>query len=224
MTWTDSQWDAFCGLLEEGWPGEFDDAASQAYRTLLDDAEPGAAAAALKRLLYRGNRFRPSAGELLGEIGTDPTRPTFDEAYRLIFGGDGVLRARPKRQAGPQIYASERQRQQAFNDAATERAATMHPLIGSFVVRQGLDRLRALPLEDPDWGEKTRRDLQRAWEQHVEACEGRDVAALASGRRGRGELAQLDPLAALGVHTNKPQLESADKKSNDNDLTSPRLF
>jgi hypothetical protein len=77
--------------------------------------------------------------------------------------------------------------------------------VRAFVERQGIDRLRGLQLADPDWGEKRRADLERAYNEHVEAFDGREVAALASG--GRGELARLDPLAALGVQGRGRELE-----------------
>jgi hypothetical protein len=77
---------------------------------------------------------------------------------------------------------------------AAQRLAE-RPIVASFVERQGWDRLRNLPLDDPDWGEKHRKDLEGAWDRHVEAFDGREVVALASG--GREGLRQLDPLAGL---------------------------
>ena len=194
MSWDDETWTMFCALMRRGWPGEFTGADATAYRVLLDGTDPPQVVEALRRLLLRGQRFRPSAAELLGELRADPSRPTFAEAYRLIFGKGGVLRARP----ATTRWASERERLARFDDAARARAAGMHPLVAAFVDRQGLDRLRSLPLEDPDWGEKHRRDLEQQWDTHVEAFDGREVAALATGR-GRGELERFDPLAALGV-------------------------
>jgi hypothetical protein len=39
--------------------------------------------------------------------------------------------------------------------------------------------------------------LEQRWGEHLEAMENRDVALLTAGRRG--EMAKLDPLAALHV-------------------------
>lgn len=170
--WRDDQWDGFCGLLEGWWPGEFSEPAAKAWRIAMDGVPPDAAIAGLSGLLQEGRRFRPSASELLAILRSDPSKPTFDEML--------VLLRRAMKAAEP-----------------TERLAQAHPLVLSFVERQGWDRLRTLPLDDPDWGEKTRRDLEGAWDRHCDAFDGREVAALSSGQRDG--LRQLDPLAALGV-------------------------
>lgn len=189
--WTDDSWLAFCGLLAEGWPGEFDKHTAASWRTLLDGLSPEQAVAGLRRLLYEGHHWRPSASEVVAAARRDPSRPTFAEAYQLIFGRGGVLRARPTATR----WGSEGERRR-LQDAAAERAADMHPLVGGFCRAQGLDYLHALPVDDPDWGNKHRADLERAWDAHVEAHEGREVAALAAGT-GRDGLRRLDPLAAL---------------------------
>jgi hypothetical protein len=82
-------------------------------------------------------------------------------------------------------------------------------MVRAFVLRQGIERLRHLPLDDPDWGFKRRDELHKAWAAHVEAFDGREVAALASG--GRGELERLDPLAALGIGRDRPQLPAGEE-------------
>lgn len=189
MSWTDTEWEAFCALLDEAWPGEFDDAAAGAWRALLAGVEPRAAIEALKRLLLEGRRFRPSASELLAAVRADPTRPTFDEALVLI--------GRALRADVTGTFKSPASERCARNALALEHAAAAHSLIGAFLQRQGVERLRGLPLSDPTWGEKTRRELREAWDRHIEAFDGREVAALASGRPD--ELRQLDPLASLDV-------------------------
>jgi hypothetical protein len=204
--WDDQTWAMFCALMHRGWPGAFTEEDALAYRVLLDGVDPAEAVGALRRLLHRGARFRPSAAELLGELHADPTRPTFAEAYQLIFGPRGVLRARI---VGGR-WDNEADRRAAHRQAIEERAAGVHPLVGAFVMRQGIDRLRTLPLEDPQWGEKHRRDLERAWEQHVEAFDGREVAALAAG--SRDGLRQLDPLAALGIARPKPDAPALEER------------
>lgn len=170
MSWSGDQWAQFCALLDHGWPGDFTVEQAKAYRALLDISDPQVMLEALRRLLHGGQRFRPSVAELLAAARRDPAVPTFDEAYRLIFGPGGVFR--------------------------TGRTDDVHPLVLAFVERQGPQRLRTLPLEDPEWGHRHRTDLQRAWEAHVDAFDGREVAALAAGT-GQDGLHRLDPLAAL---------------------------
>lgn len=175
MTWEPQEWDAFCSLLEEGWPGVFSESTAEAWRVLLDATPPQTAVTALRRLLLEGRRFRPSVSELLAATRHDPSRPTFDEALVLI------------RRALTATFGER---------DALERLS--HPLVRSFVQRQGVDRLRMFPLDDPVWGEKHRRDLEGAWDRHVEAFDGREIAALASGS---GDLRRLDPLAPRGELT-----------------------
>lgn len=175
MTWTEDKWAALFDLLDNGWPGELTEDAAAAYRTLLDGLEPETVVTGLRRLLVQGQRFRPSAAELIGASRKDPSRPTFDEAYRLMFGPGGAAMRDPR--------------------------DGIHPLVVSFVQRQGAERLRTLPLEDPEWGEKHRRDLEQAWNRHTEAMEGRETAALASG----GDLRKLDPLAGIALPKQLPK-------------------
>jgi hypothetical protein len=67
--------------------------------------------------------------------------------------------------------------------------------VTAFAERYSLDRLRQLEV-DGDRGHLIRNDLRQAYEEFVEAMEGREVAALTAGAR-RGELVRFDPLAAL---------------------------
>lgn len=196
MIWSTDEWDAFVALLEASWPGDFDENAARAYRVMLDDVAPAESVAAMRRLLHSGRRFRPSVAELLAEIHSDPSLPTFSETYQLIYGPAGVLAARPERPlSGPERYASEADRRAAFNAAASARASDTHPLVSSFVARYGLDRLRALNVEDPVWGHKVQADLENAWDAHLQVTEMRTVHALTTGEG----LRKLDPLAALGI-------------------------
>jgi DNA-binding transcriptional ArsR family regulator len=189
---TPDEWDGLSLLIEEWWPGEFTDATATAWRMALDDFGAERALAGLKACLARGGRFRPSVAEIVGEIRCDPSRPTFSEALTLIYGRGGVLRARTGVRKGS-WEAGERDR---LNDEAVwDRAAELPPLIGAFVRMQGLDRLRRLDLDDPEYGGARRKQLADEWEAFVEAHENRDVAALVAGRRG--ELGRFDPLRVL---------------------------
>lgn len=188
--WTDDTWEAFCLIVEQAWPGEFTEGARIAWRVLLDDYDPDQSVGAVKRLVAKGSRFRPSVSEVAAEIRHDPSRPTFEEAFRLMFGAGGIFDVRV-RGAFPDLAAMHNARH-ALCEA---RCGEVHPLVGSFAIRYGLERLRGLELDDPQYGELRRKELQAAWDRHVDATDGRDVAALVSGRRG--ELGRLDPLAAI---------------------------
>lgn len=193
MSWTSDEWDTFVHLLASAWHGHLDDETAAAWRLLLDGLALEEAVATLRRLLADGRPHRPSVSEFLAAARADPGRPTFAEAYQLIFGPRGILRARP---AGRQAFADAGEQRRAETEAAVARAAELHPLVGGFVRSQGLPLLRRLPIDDPEWGHKHRGDLERAWGAFVAAHDGREVAALAAGT-GREGLRQLDPLAGL---------------------------
>jgi hypothetical protein len=188
VTFTNDEWDSLCLLLEEGWPGEFGEGARGAWRVMLNDYTVEEVFRAIKGLVARGGKFRPSVAEVVAEIRQDPSSPTFEECYQLIYGRGGVLRARPERATVI--------RPEDVSRAQKERLEDVHPLVRSFVERQGLGRLERLELNDPVWGELRRKELREAWDAHCEAMEGRDVAALVSGRRG--EIGRFDPMAVLG--------------------------
>jgi hypothetical protein len=136
--------------------------------------------AAITALRCCSDRWPPNASEVAAQARRDPSQPTFDEAL--------VLMRRSLKAEDPIVWLQNRK-----------------PLVASFLDRTGLDRFRVLPIDDPDWGERHRRDLRDAWDRHTQAMEGREIAALASGPRTG--LRQLDPLASLSTPT--PQIGEA---------------
>jgi hypothetical protein len=193
----DSHWNGIAEVLDAAWPGEFTEDQAATYRVLLDDAEPERVIEALRRLLFAGQKFRPSVAELLSTLHADPSVPTFDEAYRLIFDHPHGLLSSSTRDA---------KRDGVTRAQAVADRLDVHPLVRAFVQRKGVTYLGLLPVDDPDYGLLRRAELQRDWEAHVAALEGRDVAALAAPRGERG-LHSFDPLAALGGPVK--QIESA---------------
>jgi hypothetical protein len=171
--WSDEQWATFCALMSEWWPGEFGEGARGAWRIALDSVMPAEAFAAGKRLLLTGQRFRPSAAEFLFAVRQDPGKPTFDEALKMMT--QAVVHNSEER------YVLE---------------SIGHPFVAAFLERYGVRRFGTLPLYDPEWGPKHHRDLEAAWDRHVEAFDGREIAAIAAGS---GDLRQLDPLASLQI-------------------------
>jgi hypothetical protein len=216
---TRDEWDFLALLVEEWWPGDFGDVTAGAWFSALAGFDHDPVLAALKACLARGSRWRPAVSEILAEIRRDPGRPTLAEALQSIFGPDGVLRpfTSRAREMRARMAACKRgcsdgwliddesnsatpcecrgRSAPATEDDMAARAAEMHPLIGAFVQRQGLDRLRSLDLDDPEWGPARRKLLADEWEELVDVAETRDVAALVAGRRG--ELGRFDPRNAL---------------------------
>lgn len=150
-----------------------------------------------------GSNFPPSAPNLAAQARRDPGAPTFEEAVQLI---QHVLAARTTvRKARWEMGERERLDRRAQLD----RSHCVHPLVGAFVASYGFDQLDRLDLDDEEYGQARRKQLRDAWEKFGEAVEGRDVAALASGRRGEG-LGQLDPLQAIerGAEQERAELEA----------------
>lgn len=153
-----AQWDSIALLLENGWPGDFDDAAQGSYRALLAGYDPEQILIALRVIVRRGGKFRPSVSEIAAQLEADPGRPTWGEAYRLLFGARGFLTVRPEA-------------------SAIERAAAKHPLLGAFIRMEGYDRLKMLAV-DGDHGELIRKDLERAWNSLSERADQRRASGM----------------------------------------------
>ena len=198
MSWTADEQREVGQVLLGSWPGTVSAWGREAIAAYLGELKARGLSAEEVVFAVRswpaGSDFPPSAPNLAAAARKDPSKPTFDEMVALVYGPRGVLRARPSESS----WADEGERGRAYNRAALERARELHPLVGSFVARYGVERLRMLELDHPEYGALKRRDLLASWEAHVEAMGKRDVALSIAGR-GRGELSRVDPLAALGV-------------------------
>jgi len=195
---TDTEWETLCLLIEEAWPGEFDDSAAKAWRVFLGDYDADAVAAGLKACVARGGRFRPAVAEIVAEIRSDPSRPTFDEAYQMIYGPGGVL-------------------------GFKRSGVTVSPWVVAFVASCGQERLRLLEV-DGEYGELNRKELRQSWEQFLEANETRDIAALAAGGPRRGRLGRFDPLEVLRLASRPalaPTPAAADPRPAENSRPAP---
>lgn len=177
--------------VEAWWPGtKWDDAMIAVWFEDLQRFPVDGVRQALERLKREHTlAFAPAIGAVLERLEKpdDPSQPTFEEALVLLLRS---FRARPERM----IFQHEGQQLAAEDEASLQLLRDAHPLVLSFAERQGMRRLKELPLGDLEWGEQRRRELRDAWERHLQATDGREIAALASGREG---LRQLDPLASL---------------------------
>lgn len=177
-------------ILDGGWPGEFGTGDERGYFYLLGDFDGEAVMRALGAL--RRSKFRPAASEIIAAL--EPARaaqPTFDEALRLLFDRGGILDVRVR---GSLDTNPDYGRMVAEKVAA--RLPGVHPVVAGFAVAMGIRRLWNMDIHDPDYGWARRDELRVAWEAHVEAFDGREVAALVM-RSDHDGLRKLDPLAAL---------------------------
>lgn len=140
------------------------------------------------------SNFPPAVPRLAAAARRDPSTPTFEEMLQLVYGPGGILQAAP----AERVFSDMVARNRAYTEAAKQRARELHPLVGSFVLRHGVERLRGLELDHPEHGGLKREDLRRAWDEHATTTDTRAAVAMLANRRGDG-LQALDPLAALGV-------------------------
>ena len=80
--------------------------------------------------MARGQVFGPTPGEIVSMIRMDPSQPTPEEAYQMIYGPRGVMRARAKPGGS---YANEAAMIGAHDDAkVARRRSSCTPLFGCF--------------------------------------------------------------------------------------------
>lgn len=180
---TDDEWEVIAGVLEECWPGEWTERTGPAYRMMLDSYPAEQVAAALRVWTRRGEKWRPSAGELVGLLTEDAEAPTWAEAFAAIFNVGGII--------------SRWQRHGWSHGTRTE----YHELIEAFVEAQGVARLAMIPVNDETWGEKRRADLGREWEEFLDRARSRQERGLPllTGGRPAGELRRLGEGSVRGA-------------------------
>lgn len=185
---TDDEWNIACGVLKEGWPGDWSAATGPALKVMLGSEDGQAVLAALHKIARQpGRRFRPSVSEILGELSSDPGLPTWPEVHRAIFGG-GI---------NPSLGEHE----------GVAAADVIHPALGMFVALKGWRNLMLLEIADPRFGPVRLRDLENQWRDHVERHQEREAHGAALSAVGRrGTLGKLEPLAALGL--GRPEIEA----------------
>lgn len=173
-----SEWNQLYGLIVTLWPNTKMPDVKQLQLSL--PVVEGVSFDSAQRFVHAhaesGAEWPPMVGQIKAAArrALEPPVPTFDEAFALVFGhGSRVL-------------------QGDFTGVPE--------IVASWASRAGLERLRTLPVFDPEYGELRRAELKRSWEAHVEACAERVLAvrALPPGDRERG-LQRMDPLAALGI-------------------------
>lgn len=196
-----SDWKPVARALLGSWPQQVTGWGKEGIAAYLEElaergVTPDGALVAI-RSWPAGSDFPPSAANLAAAARRDPSVPTADDFYRLVYGPRGVLFARAPYCDGEYEYSHD--------EAARRRADQIHPLLGAYVRRYGVQRLRMLEVDHDTLGGLKRRELAESWEQFLEATEGRDLAQLVAPRHG--EMARLDPLTSVGVTPDsRPQL------------------
>ena len=78
-------------VLDQCWPGDFDETAEAAYYALLRDLPAETVENALVRL--RSAKFRPSVSEIVGAVGITPQRERLERQRDWCVGRYGVEKA-----------------------------------------------------------------------------------------------------------------------------------
>ena len=156
---TAAEWSELAVLLENGWPGEFDEFREAAYFALLGDFDGAAVQSAIVGLAHEGCRFRPSAAEIAAVCARPPwERLSWPEASRLLF-------AALSRHYDP-IRGVD-------GMAAIAELHEIHPAVALFAAAQGARTLATEPVDDPDIGGAVRKRLEEAWDLHTIQIEDR---------------------------------------------------
>lgn len=186
---TPDEWNTIALVLDKGfkWREPFGEAHETTYQLLLDGYDAEEVAASLRMLVARGQVFGPTPGEIVALLRAEPQRPSFDELCELLFGKGGIA------------YPSDESVALERCEGVEARLGLGQPLLSGFVRRVQFKRLRGIAFEmkSGEWGEVERRRLREAWDQFVADVDERGIGALAPGRRG--EMARVDPLAAIGA-------------------------
>lgn len=172
---TDDEWSGIAFLLENAWPGDFDDNRRAAYRVFLGDYEPAQVVLAIKKLSHGGGRFMPSAAEIVKAVDDlqEQTPPDFSIAYRWLVK---AIR-RGSRLGGP--------------FSARERAAVAFleehdmAIVGRFMQAETYQKLALTEFDDPEYGAVRLRELEFRWKEFVGVAKERMERGLALGE-GRG--------------------------------------
>lgn len=192
----DDEWAACSLLIEQGFRGDFDDAARKAYRILLDRFDSGEIVLAIQALVESGLQFRPAPGEIVSMIRKTQTSPTpsWEETWNWL----------------KQAMDRWRKPDQDTLDWLTERC---HPVVGSFAGLVTLPWLRSQEFFCPDRGGMLVHQLKTRWEEFVEVAEQRLLTgrALTAVGRGGGQPKTLDAASVVaGLRRQRGELEAGD--------------
>ena len=66
---TRQEWNQIAVVLDYGWPGDFDEAASASYYALLKGQSTKRVETGLQVLVDKGAKYRPTPSEIMGAVG-----------------------------------------------------------------------------------------------------------------------------------------------------------
>lgn len=178
------EWLPLAEMIRDGFKDEFEPERAKTYHRFLATYDAAVVEAAIHAYAQTGEKWAPSAGELVAlcEGFVSPPVPTWADCADMI------------RRAARRFGRDER--------AAVEGLYSRHPYFGLFAQRHGWERLLAEPVEHEEYGGAVVKRLSEEWQALVDAQEerrrqGLAVATLIEVGSLNGPR-KLDVLAALG--------------------------
>jgi hypothetical protein len=193
---TDDEWAAIEAILQDCWPGEFDERAGLAWRAMLGDEDPISVLRAFKSLaLSADDAFRPSVNEVLREVhhreGLGASR-----AYDVLYARPGGIAYAQVR--SDKAFWEPGERETANRELRRDLVAAAEPKIQAFVAEEGLDHIVLdRPVHDDADGHNgaRRHRFDEAWAAFSDRYDRGEARMIAAGRRneldGRGGLRRI---------------------------------
>lgn len=154
---TEQEWETISQHLEHCFAGDFDDHKAEAYATFMGHLGFFDVMTAINELMHRGQRFVPSAGEILGVLDEASGPPSFDRAWRALE------RAMSRYGLGDAAYAES-------------ALVNEHPAVVDWARSYGWRRLTHEPVNDPDYGGAVMHRLGRSYREHCSELRLRERA------------------------------------------------
>jgi hypothetical protein len=169
----DERWRGFIRALLGSWPSQVASWGEEGIAAYVAEVQARGVGPedAIGAIRASTSSFPPSAGELAKLARSDPSRPSFQEAYQTIYGAKGITWSHYRERA----------------------LAQAHPFVRAFAESYGIDRLGMLEVNHDTYGGAVRRDLERAYEGFAERFDQRELVSVRQGRLGR-----INP--QIGVH------------------------
>lgn len=178
------EWIVIAAVIENAWKGDWDQARSGSYFSLLQSFEAEQVERALHILVRNGNPFIPAVAEIVEAIEAQDRVgvPTWPEALAVV------------RRALPRYSRDHR--------AGLAKIAEAHEMVASWVATYGWDRLSQEPIDDPDYGGAVLKRLEDSYAEHVQRQQERQRHGLAIEMVERQRIAgprKLDAAGLLGM-------------------------
>lgn len=137
------EWNSFVLTVKECWHGEWSEAKERGWHVMLDSYPVENLMFALHKIVQNGKPYMPTVPEIIVAMQPETQLPSWAEAYRHIRSN------------------------------LSGRSSETLPIVKGFIEAAGRDRLRMMPLDDPDWGHEHVKRLKNEWTDFVDRWQAR---------------------------------------------------